>query len=369
MMPWICGGNFTEAEWLHHNVLNKGIERLEEVGKVFQNHEGKDLSLHFHIKPIGDLAYQSKAKGHQGCAATHFSVYWTNITRKNAGANRETLQKRSMEFMKTKAEEVLTKEKELEEDVSLSKEARKNRLQEFIAAECNNQKELPMLMICERFTPDGALHGKCSATQALTLTMLEAIWSNNEMGVLVLEEVISRCKRTGGLSGFGVTIDKKYIEADSKYQFRLIGDQASKILQCYHSLIVDSVRSVFATEKKTVTLLLELKLKAFSFICTRLRLMSSSWEVLRYVDESGKEKDEEEVREYLDLMTAYGSQIIKLFPLFFPESNLTPWLYTLCLDCPYFTKQLYEELGSVFIIMYIFFYYQTHFAKSKSALR
>jgi len=52
-----------------------------------------------------------------------------------------------------------------------------------------------------------------------------------------------------------------------------------------------------------------------------------------------------EVGECLDEMESLGRQIIKSFEMFFPEVNLTPWLFTLCIDCPFFARELYDEYG------------------------
>jgi len=67
--------------------------------------------LHCKVLPIGDLAYQSKVSGHQGCQSKYFSVYWADITRENAGQKREGLQKRDLKWMKAQVAKVVAKDK------------------------------------------------------------------------------------------------------------------------------------------------------------------------------------------------------------------------------------------------------------------
>ena len=76
MISWVCGGNFFKeheaSKWLHNNVLNQEIAELERQSPL--------VAYWFHVMPTGDLSYQSKGAGHQGCLATYFSVYWLDVT-------------------------------------------------------------------------------------------------------------------------------------------------------------------------------------------------------------------------------------------------------------------------------------------------
>jgi len=67
--------------------------------------------LQFKVLPIGDLSYQSKVSGHQGCQSKYFSVYWADITKENAGEKREAgLQPRNLQWMKDQVAKVVEKE-------------------------------------------------------------------------------------------------------------------------------------------------------------------------------------------------------------------------------------------------------------------
>jgi len=137
-------------------------------------------------------------------------------------------------------------------------EKKKGLLQEFIREECHNQSEAPALLICERFLSDGPLHGKCSAVLALNVAIIEAISSNEEDGVPILQKIMSAMNETTELSSFADTIQVKYIdEEESNFQFRLIGRQANVLLSKYQQIIVNEVRNYYETEKKQISRLLE----------------------------------------------------------------------------------------------------------------
>ena len=70
---------------------------------------------------------------------------------------------------------------EIISDKLIDENARDAILQQFIQEENYSQKGAPLLVICERFTPDGPLHGKCSATLALFLTIVE--FANSNQGI------------------------------------------------------------------------------------------------------------------------------------------------------------------------------------------
>jgi len=152
MMSWLNGGNFTAGseafEWLHNNVTNKEIEQLESL--TLSSGLGEE-KVKFFMLPVGDLSYQSKVSGHQGCALKYFSVFWADMTKENGGEKREEIKRRDLEWMKEQVEKVRKKEEELEKNEELSIEQKKTQLQEYIKLECHNQLKIPWLLICERF--------------------------------------------------------------------------------------------------------------------------------------------------------------------------------------------------------------------------
>lgn len=153
MMPWLNGGNFLEGsqafEWLHNNVTNKEIEQLESLTLTSSSDEEKKVK--FFVLPVGDLSYQSKVSGHQGCASKYFSVYWADMMKENGGEKREGMKRRDLEWMKEQVKKVRKKEEELEKNEILSIEQKKTQLQEYVKSECHNQSKIPWLLICERF--------------------------------------------------------------------------------------------------------------------------------------------------------------------------------------------------------------------------
>ena len=109
--------------------------------------------------------------------------------------------------------------------------------------------------------------GKCSATLALFLTIVEFANSNKEFGRKMLQEMVERMKRVSGLLSFAKTIEWKYIletEEGKKLKFRLIGEQATRLLQNYHKLVVEAIYSCFPHHR--LPPLFDLKLQAFSFV-------------------------------------------------------------------------------------------------------
>ena len=80
--------------------------------------------------------------------------------------------------------------------------------------------------------------------------------------------------------------------------------------------------------------------------------MSSFWECLKFTDDEGEDLEPSEVQHLLDEMTRTGKQIIQIMKLIFPSSNIIPWFYTLCFDCPYFYKKVYENYG---LLSFLFF--------------
>ena len=170
--------------------------------------------------------------------------------------------------MKEMGEKVQVKWQEIISDKSIDENARDAILQQFIREENYSQKGAPLLVICECFTPDGPLHGKCSATLALFLTIVEFANSNQEFGKKMLQEMVERMKRVSGLLSFAKMIEWKYIfeiEEGKKLKFRLIGEQATRLLQNYHKLVVEAIYSCFPHHQ--LPPLFDLKLQAFSFIC------------------------------------------------------------------------------------------------------
>jgi hypothetical protein len=155
MMPWLNGGNFSEGsaafEWLHKNVINKDIVELEnlKIPVCLSKHPMKEVE--FFVLPVGDLAYQSKVAGHQGCASKYFSVYWADVTKENGGDERKGMTRRDTKWMEEQVQKVHEKEKELKEDQLLTDKKRILQLQEYIKSECHNQSHSPWLLICERF--------------------------------------------------------------------------------------------------------------------------------------------------------------------------------------------------------------------------
>jgi len=168
--------------------------------------------------------------------------------------------------------------------------------------------------------------------------------SSNEKKDVLLGRIVKKMKENG-LDGLTETIQTKLIdEKESTYQFRLIGKQANMILQQYQKVIVNPILDYFEENGLTLSSLLSLKLQAFSFCCQKLREMSSQWEVLKYkkvsLDEDEREERKmpnEEVEGCLEEMAQQGRDV--------PKSNITPWLFTLCIDCPYFATTLYSEYG------------------------
>ena len=274
LMPWICGGNFKEdnevSKWLCENVLNPGIAVVEKNGVSIpcEINNIKTNLYHCHFLPIGDLSYQSKVAGHQGCSATYFSIYWLDVTCDNADIPRDKLQRQTLAKMKEMGEKVRVKWQEIVSDKLINENARDAILQQFIWEENYSQKGAPLLAICECFTPDGLLHGKCSATLALFLTIVEFANSNQKFGKKMLQEIVEQMKRVSGLLSFAKTIEWKYIfeiEEGKKLKFRLIGEQATRLLQNYHKLVVEAIYSCFPHHQ--LPPLFNLKLQAFSFIC------------------------------------------------------------------------------------------------------
>jgi len=143
---------------------------------------------------------------------------------------------------------------------------KKGLLQDYIRDECHNQFENPALLICERFIPDGPLHGKCSAVLALNVAIIEAISSNEKDGVPILQQIMGVVNATD-LSSFADTIKAKYIEEeDTKYQFRLIGRQANTLLSKYQHIIVNVVTKYYEGEGQKISSLLQVFIFIFIFI-------------------------------------------------------------------------------------------------------
>ena len=141
-------------------------------------------------------------------------------------------------------------------------------LQQFIQEENYNQKEAPLLVICERFTSDGPFYSKYSATLTLFLTIVEFANSNQEFGKKMLQEMVEQMKRVSGLLSFTKMIEWKYIfeiEKRKKLKFQLIGEQATRLLQNYHKLVVEAIYFCFPHHQ--LPPLFDLRLQAFSFIC------------------------------------------------------------------------------------------------------
>ena len=90
---------------------------------------------------------------------------------------------------------------------SIDENARDAILQQFIQEENYSQKGAPLLVICECFTSDGPLHGKCSATLALFLTIVEFANSNQKFEKKMLQEIVEWMKRVSGLLSFAKTIE------------------------------------------------------------------------------------------------------------------------------------------------------------------
>jgi len=328
MMPWLNGGNFKEVsdvfKWLHDNVINKDIEALENLRIPVQLQKEKEMTeVKFVTLPVGDLSYQSKVAGHQGCASTYFSVYWADLTKRNGGDKREEMQRRDLEWMKEQVKKAVKKENELDNDPSLSDQQKKAHLQDYVSSECHNQAKLPWLLICERFTPDGPLHGKCSAVLALMMAVLEGVCSNEHKDGLLHR--ITSAMEQNNLHGFANTIEKQLIEdKKSTYQFRLLGAQANIILQKFHRLVVNPILEYFANNNFELSRLMSLRLQAFSFCCRKLKEMSCLWEVLKYKKKDEKEQTEtemtrEEVEECLEEMAQMGRDVIRCFKMFFSE--------------------------------------------------
>ena len=88
--------------------------------------------------------------------------------------------------------------------------------------------------------------------------------------------------------------------------------------------------------------------------------MSSFWECLKFTDDEREDLEPSEVQHLLDEMMRTGKQIIQIIKLIFPSSNIIPWFYTLCFDCPYFYKKVYENYGLLsflfFPSLYFFFF-------------
>jgi len=187
----------------------------------------------------------------------------------------------------------------LHEDETLSPSKKKSVLQDFVRNECNNQQAAPSLLICERFVPDGPLHGKCSAVLALNLAILDIISSRVNNSKVILSRIV-KVMNNNQLSAFADTIQKKYIdEDDTKYQFRLIGPQANILLSSYQKVIVREVVSYYNDIKEQPSPLLKMKLECYAFCCMKLRQMSAHWEILIYTvkkkdEEKGNEKENED---------------------------------------------------------------------------
>ena len=165
-------------------------------------------------------------------------------------------------------EKVRVKWQEIISDKSINENARDAILQQFIWEENYSQKEASLLVIYEHFTSDGLLHGKCSATLALFLIIVEFANSNQKFGKKILQEMVERMKRVSGLLSFAKMIEWKYIletEEEKKLKFQLIGEQATKLLQNYHKLVIEAIYSYFPHHQ--LPLLFDLKLQAFLFIC------------------------------------------------------------------------------------------------------
>ena len=134
--------------------------------------------------------------------------------------------------MKEMGKKVQVKWQEIISNKSINENARDVILQQFIQEENYNQKGAPLLVICEHFTLDGPLHGKCSATLTLFLTIVEFANSNKEFRKKMLQEMGEQMKRVSGLLSFAKMIEWKYIlkiEEGKKLKFQLIGEQAIRL--------------------------------------------------------------------------------------------------------------------------------------------
>ena len=65
------------SKWFCENVLNPGIAAVEKNGVSIpcEINNTKTNLYHCYFLSIGNLSYQSKVAGHQGCFATYFSIY------------------------------------------------------------------------------------------------------------------------------------------------------------------------------------------------------------------------------------------------------------------------------------------------------
>ena len=104
-------------------------------------------------------------------------------------------------------EKVQVKWQEIISDKLINENVRDVILQQFIQEENYSQKGAPLLVICKHFTPDGSLHGKCSATLALFLTIVEFANSNQKFGKKMLQEMVEWMKRVSGLLSFAKMIE------------------------------------------------------------------------------------------------------------------------------------------------------------------
>ena len=84
----------------------------------------------------------------------------------------------------------------------------------------------------------------------------------------MLQEMVKQMKRVSKLLSFAKMIECKYIfeiEEEKKLKFQLIGEQATRLLQNYHKLVVKAIYSYFPYHQ--LLPLFDLKLQAFLFIC------------------------------------------------------------------------------------------------------
>ena len=109
--------------------------------------------------------------------------------------------------MKEMGEKVQVKWQEIISNKLINENARNVILQQFIQEENYSQKGAPLLVICECFTSDGLLYGKCSATLALFLTIVEFANSNQKFRKKMLQEMVEWMKRVFGLFSFAKMIE------------------------------------------------------------------------------------------------------------------------------------------------------------------
>ena len=203
---------------------------------------------------------------------------------------------------------------------------------EFCKTECFSQKDIPLLTICDRFAPDTPLHGKCSSIQALLTALFDFLSSSDFSAAIfhALSETFTKLT----LNSVSRWIQSCYIDEEKDLTFRIVGNDADIFLRNF----MDIVNVIQLVPNFSMTTLMDLKLRAFSFICGKVHAMSEIWEVL----DMSKEENPENI---IDEFSSFGKDSLTIFSFFFPESNITPWMYTLCIDAPYFMRKLMENHG------------------------